>query len=82
MKHEIAFTIWINDDMVKKKSYVSSSWYSDKYGFTKHIKIRREKNNIISPSFDTTLKAALKMGGYKKKNQTYTQLDNYGPFPA
>lgn len=27
----------------KKKSYVSSSWYSNKYGFTKPIKIRREK---------------------------------------
>lgn len=64
MKHEIAFKISINDEMVKKKSYVSSSWYSDKYGFTKPIKIRREKNNIILPSFDTILKATLKMGGY------------------
>lgn len=60
---------------------MSSSWYSNKYGFTKPIKIRRKKNNIISRNFDTSLKATLKMGGYKK-NQTYTQLDNYGPFPG
>lgn len=28
------------------------------------LKLEGKKNNIISPSFDTTLKAALKMGGY------------------